>query len=93
LEGRQLFQQYFFFSIYVGLKHGFYFLFPYVKSKRGKEMMKQKISKNHDGVMAEKCRRALEKSFGAGIPLPKCMDKKVNMHEAKSFLGRKNVQK
>ncbi|MGD0204491.1 MAG: hypothetical protein ABSC20_11385 [Candidatus Bathyarchaeia archaeon] len=56
-------------------------------------MINQKFSKNHDRKMAEKCRRALEKSYGADIPMPKCMLKKANMQKAQTFLGRKNVQK
>ena len=66
---------------------------PYVQRLRGKEMMNQKFSKNHDREMAEKCRRALEKSYGTDIPMPKCMLKKANMQKAQTFLGRKNVQK
>jgi len=41
-------------------------------------MMRQKFSKNYDSEMAEKCRRALEKSYGTDIPMPKCIVKKVN---------------
>ncbi len=55
---------------------------PVVQSLRGKEMMNQKFSKNPDMEMAEKCRRALEKSYGTDIPMPKCMVKKGNMHKS-----------
>ena len=34
-------------------------------------MMKQKFSENHDSEMAEKCRRALEKSYGTGYSYAK----------------------
>jgi len=44
--------------------------------------MRQTFSKNHDSEMAEKCRRALEKSYGMDIPVPKCMIKKSNMPKA-----------
>jgi hypothetical protein len=61
-------------------------LFPVslvVQSLRGKEMMDQEFSKNYDdGELAEKCRRALEKSYGIEIPMPKCIAKKVNMYKA-----------
>jgi len=56
-------------------------------------MLNQESFKNYDGEMAEKCRRALEKSYGADIPIPKCMVKKVNVQKSWTFLGRKNVQK
>ncbi len=62
-----------------------------VQSLRGKEMMNQKFSKDHDREMAVKCRRALEKSYGADIPMPKCIVKKANVQKAQTFLGRKNV--
>ncbi len=45
-------------------------------------MMRQKFSENHDSEMAEKCRRALEKSYGMDIPMPKCIVKKVNQPKA-----------
>jgi hypothetical protein len=54
--------------------------------------MDQEFSKNYDVEMAEKCRRALEKSYGSDIPTPKCMTKKMSVQKA-GFLGRKNVQK
>jgi len=66
---------------------------PVVQRLRGKEMMNQEFSKDYDSEMAEKCRRALEKSYGIDIPMPKCLLKKVNMQKAQAFLGRKNVQK
>jgi hypothetical protein len=51
------------------------------KSERGKEMLNQELSQNEDGEMAEKCRKALEKSYGIAIPIPKCMLKKANVQK------------
>jgi len=48
-------------------------------------MMNQELSENQDGEMAEKCRRALEKSYGADIPMPKCIVRKANMQKFKLF--------
>jgi hypothetical protein len=56
-------------------------------------MINQKFYKNHDRKMAEKCKKALEKSYGTDIPLPKCLLKKAKKQKARTFLGRKNVQK
>jgi hypothetical protein len=75
---------------------GTLFLFlvpPYFQRLRGKEMINQKFYKNHDRKMAEKCKKALEKSYGSDIPLPKCLLKKAKRQKAQTFLGRKNVQK
>jgi len=45
-------------------------------------MMEQEFSEKYDdGELAEKCRRALEKSLGIDIPLPKFMVKKANMQK------------
>ena len=44
-------------------------------------MMNQELSQNQDAEMAEKCRKALEKSYGVDIPLPKYMVKKANMQK------------
>ena len=52
-------------------------------------MMRQKFSKNYDSEMAEKCRRALEKSYGTDIPMPKCIVKKVNSQRLKFFEAEK----
>jgi hypothetical protein len=54
-------------------------------------MIDQRFSADHDREMAEKCRRALEKSLGCDIPLPNCMIKKEHKGRV-GFLGRKNVQ-
>jgi hypothetical protein len=55
-------------------------------------MLDQEFSNSYDADMAERCRRALEKSYGADIPMPKCMTKKAAVQRV-GFLGRKNVQK
>jgi len=44
-------------------------------------MMNQELSQNQEEEMAEKCRKALEKSYGVDIPLPKYMVKKANMQK------------
>jgi hypothetical protein len=79
---------------------GTLFLFsvpPYFQRLRGKEkekeMINQKFYKNHDRKMAEKCKKALEKSYGTEIPLPKCLLKKAKRQKPQTFMGRKNVQK
>jgi hypothetical protein len=56
-------------------------------------MMNQESLQNQDNELAEKCRKALEKSLGIDIPLPKYMVKKANMPKAQTFWERKNVQK
>jgi hypothetical protein len=38
----------------------------------------QKVSQNIDNVLAEKCRIALEKSWGIDIPTPKSWNNKAN---------------
>ena len=56
-------------------------------------MLDQEFSQDHDDAdLAERCRRALEKSYGSDIPKPNCMVKKGIMGKA-GLLGRKNVQK
>jgi len=40
------------------------------------EMINQELSQNQDREIAEQCRRALEKSYGIDIPVPKFMVKK-----------------
>ena len=49
-------------------------------------MMNQELSQNQDREMAEKCRKALEKSYGVDIPMPKCMAKKSSAPKKRSKL-------
>lgn len=56
-------------------------------------MIEQEFLHDNDSELAEKCRRALEKSLGIDNPLPKYMIKRANMQKIQRFLGRENVQK
>jgi len=38
-------------------------------------MINQENVRNPDQELAEKCRKALEKSYGCAIPVPKCIVK------------------
>ena len=51
-------------------------------------MIRQKFSGSPDRILAENCRRALEKSYGIDIPLPKCLvEKETAQNEV--FRGEK----
>jgi hypothetical protein len=76
------FQQYFFFRICEELKRSLYFRSVSLSIAGGKEMMDQSFPRDDDKEIAEKCRKALEKSFGIDIPLPKCMVKKENKNKS-----------
>lgn len=56
-------------------------------------MIRQKFSGSPDRILAENCRRALEKSYGIDIPLPKCLVEKENAQKTQVFRGRRNVRK
>jgi hypothetical protein len=56
-------------------------------------MMNQELSQNQDAEMAEKCRKALEKSYGIDIPMPKCVVKKVNMQKNSNYSEAKKCSK
>jgi len=83
----------FFFGICTGLKQCFYRQFLKYSKLKGKEMIEQEFLHDNDSELAEKCRRALEKSLGIDNPLPKYMIKRANMQKIQRFLGRENVQK
>jgi hypothetical protein len=36
-------------------------------------MINQEYAQNLNNKLAEKCRKALEKSYGSAIPVPKCI--------------------
>jgi hypothetical protein len=38
-------------------------------------MINQEYAKNLNDEFAEKCRKALEKSYGFAVPIPKCLIK------------------
>jgi hypothetical protein len=44
-------------------------------------MSNEKFPQNQDDAFAEKCRRALEKSWGMEIPTPKTQKFKANMQK------------
>jgi hypothetical protein len=44
-------------------------------------MANQKFSRNLNEKFAEKCRRALEKSWDIDIPMPKSLNIKANMQK------------
>ena len=45
------------------------------------KMTNQEFPQNSDGKFAEKCRVALEKSWGMDIPTPKSFGKKANIQK------------
>jgi hypothetical protein len=62
------------------LKHCFYSLKHQKVNGEGK-MIRSTHSQNTDAQFAEKCRKALEKSWGVDIPKPKLISKKTNEKE------------
>jgi hypothetical protein len=41
----------------------------------GKKMINQKNATSYNDEFGEKCRKALEKSYGTAVPIPKCIVK------------------
>jgi hypothetical protein len=43
-------------------------------------MITEKSKAHNEGILAEKCRIALEKSFGMPVPTPNCLSKKHQLN-------------
>jgi hypothetical protein len=56
-------------------------------------MIEENLFVDRDKEMAEKCKRALEKSYGFEIQLPKYMLKRANARKKLTFQRLNDVQK
>lgn len=64
-------------------KHAFYSILAQITTKDSEEikMINQENIQPTDAEFAEKCRKALEQSYGLNIPMPKAIDNKDSLHK------------